>query len=336
MQAWRACAEAIPDETLRRVALDAQHAKRGNLEGAVAFAVLSQRKHRLGSARAMAAYEAAFDYLDCLCEMPNADPIANGRQLSQALIVAVQPGAKHADYYAHHTLNDDGGYLRALVDSCQREIGLLPALPVISDALIQISSRIADYQSFNHGDADGSHDAFKHWADAESARYHRENDAPALHWWEIGAAGGSSLGAFALIAAATDPRTENQEAAAISNAYFPWIGAANSLLDSLVDRREDDQPGQHRLLDYYRTPDQVRDRMELIVKHAILRAHELRPRPRHALIAAAMTSFYLSSPEANAPDLTQIRNRLLNSVGVFRSPTMLVMRARRIADYLSP
>jgi tetraprenyl-beta-curcumene synthase len=335
MQIWRARAEAIPDETLRRVALDAQHVKRGNLEGAVAFAVLAQREHRLGSARAMAAYEAAFDYLDCLCEMPNANPIANGRQLTQALIVAVQPGLEHADYYAHHTLNEDGGYLRALVNVCQREIGLLPAFPVVRDGLVQVSSRITEYQSFNHGDAEGSHDEFTHWAVAEAARYHREHDGPTLHWWEIGAAGGSSLAAFALIAAATDPYIRSRQAAAIADTYFPWIGAANSLLDSLIDQREDDRPGQHRLLDYYVTPEQVRDRLGMIVKHAMLRAHELKPRPGHALIAAAMTSFYLSSPEANAPDLTQIRNSLLNSMGVYESPTMLVMRARRIVGRLS-
>ena len=69
-QRWVKRAEAIPDQTLRRIALDALRLKRGNLEGAVAFAALARGQHRLPSARAMAAYEAAFDYLDCLCECP--------------------------------------------------------------------------------------------------------------------------------------------------------------------------------------------------------------------------------------------------------------------------
>ena len=103
-QRWVKRAEAIPDQTLRHTALDALRLKRGNLEGAVAFAALASGRHRLPSARAMAAYEAAFDYLDYLCEMPSDDPLANGRQLNQALIVAVQPGREHEDYFAHHRL----------------------------------------------------------------------------------------------------------------------------------------------------------------------------------------------------------------------------------------
>ena len=46
--------------------------------------------------------------------MPSDDPLANGRQLNQALIVAVQPGREHENYFARHRLQGDGGYLHAL------------------------------------------------------------------------------------------------------------------------------------------------------------------------------------------------------------------------------
>lgn len=332
MRGWRSRAEAIPDETLRRVALQAQHTKHGNLEGAVAFATLAGCERRLQTARAMAAYEAAFDYVDCLCEMPNADPLANGHQLSQALIVAVQPGRRHDDYYAHHQASEDGGYLRALVDACQSAVGSLPAYSAVGDTLVRVSSRIAAYQSFNHGDACGSHDAFARWALLETARHRRRCDGPELRWWEIGAAGGSSLGAFALIAAAADPHTKHTQAEAIDDAYFPWIGAVNSLLDSFVDQHEDSAPGQHRLLDYYISSEQAVERLEFITKQAMLRAQELKPRYGHALILAAMTSFYLSCPNAHAPGLRRVRERLRKSIGVLEAPTMFVMRARRAAS----
>ena len=335
MRNWRSRAEAIPDATLRRVALGAQRSKRGNLEGAVAFATLAGCEHRLHSARAMAAYEAAFDYLDCLCEMPNADPLVNGRQLSQALIVAVQPGRKHDDYYAHHSRSEDGGYLRALVDACQTTLGSMPAYSAVGDALVRVSNRIAAYQSFNHGDARGSHDAFAQWALSETVSHQLRRGGPELRWWEIGAAGGSSLAAFALIAAAADPRTGRAHAEAIDDAYFPWIGAVNSLLDSLVDQHEDDAPGQHRLLDYYASSEQVTERLEFITKQAMLHAQELRPRHGHALIVAAMTSFYLSCPEARTLDLRRVRERLRKSVGVLDAPTMLIMRARRSASAIA-
>ncbi|MGA9876312.1 MAG: DUF2600 family protein [Solirubrobacteraceae bacterium] len=335
MREWRSRAEAIPDQTLRRVALEAQHVKRGNLEGAVAFATLAGCEHRLCSARAMAAYEAAFDYLDCLCEMPNADPLLNGRQLSQALIVAVQPGRGHDDYYAHHSTSRDGGYLRALVDACQTTLGSLPAYSAVGEALVRVSSRIAAYQSFNHGDAHGSHDAFARWALSETELHRHRRGGPQLQWWEVGAAGGSSLAAFALIAAAADPRTVRAHAEAVDDAYFPWIGAVNSLLDSLVDQHEDDAPGQHRLLDYYASSEQATERLEFITKQAMLRAQRLKPRHGHALILAAMTSFYLSSPEARVRDLRRVRERLRRSVGVLDGPTMFVMRVRRAAGAIT-
>jgi tetraprenyl-beta-curcumene synthase len=333
-QRWVKRAAAIPDQTLRHIALDALHLKRGNLEGAVAFAALASSRHRLPSARAMAAYEAAFDYLDYLCEMPSDDPLANGRQLSQALIVAVQPGREHEDYFAHHPLEGDGGYLHALIEDCQSALGSLPARPAVEQELVRISSRLVNYQSLNHGDAHGSHSAFLAWASSEAAHRRNHDHGPELCWWEVGAAGGSSLAAFALFAAASDPRTGPAHAAAIDSAYFPWIGAVNSLLDSVVDRQEDNATGQHRLLDYYASPEQVAERLELITTHAMARARELQPRYGHALIVAAMTSFYLSNPATQAPDLYALRSSLRKSVGGLDAPTMLVMRARGAASGL--
>ena len=178
----------------------------------------------------------------------------------------------------------------------------------------------------------GSHHAFLAWASSEAAHHRHHDHGPELSWWEIGAAGGSSLAAFALFAAATDPRTGPAHAAAIDDAYFPWIGAVNSLLDSVVDRQEDDATGQHRLLDYYASPEQVAERLELITKQAMARARELQPRHGHALIVAAITSFYLSNPATQAPDLHALRCRLRKSVGGLNAPTMLVMRARDAAN----
>jgi tetraprenyl-beta-curcumene synthase len=334
-QRWVKCAEAIPDQTLRHVALDALRLKRGNLEGAVAFAALARGRYRLSSARAMAAYEAAFDYLDYLCEMPNDDPPTNCRQLSQALIVAVQPGREHEDYFAHHSFKGDGGYLHALIDTCQTALSSLPARPAVEEELVRISSRLANYQSLNHGDANGSHNAFLAWASSEAAHHRHHDHGPELSWWEVGAAGGSSLAAFALFAAATDPRTGPAHAAAIDDAYFPWIGAVNSLLDGVVDRQEDDATGQHRLLDYYASPEHATERLELITTQAMARARELQPRHGHTLIVAAMTSFYLSNPATGAPDLHVLRSRLRKSIGVLDAPTMLVMRARGAANTLA-
>jgi hypothetical protein len=115
----------IPDPVLRRLALEALDRKRCNLEGAAAFAALVPRVSRPLVVRAVVACQAICDYLDLLSEQPSQDPIANGYRLHEALIVAITPGWSHSDYYLHHDRRDDGGYLRALVESVR---GALAAL----------------------------------------------------------------------------------------------------------------------------------------------------------------------------------------------------------------
>lgn len=334
LRSWRRHAESISDASLRHVALTAQHTKRRNLEGAVAFATLSRPEYRLRSARAMLAYEAAFDYLDCLCEMPNSDPVANGRQLMQALAVAVQPSCDHDDYYARceHPTRDNG-YLRMLIGACQRALAPLPSYRVVSAGLLRVSQRIETYQSLNHGDANGSHYAFARWAAHEAVHHQASGNGPCLYWWEIGASSGSSLAAFALIAAASDPTTEPGRVGAIDRAYFPWIGAVNSLFDSLVDQAEDAAPGQHRLLDYYDSVEQLAARLELITNEARRCARAIDSAHGHTLILAAMVSFYLTQAEAGLPEARRIRDRLrrTSTNQGFELLTTLVMRTRNLA-----
>lgn len=282
----------------------------------------------------MAAYEVAFDYLDCLCELPNNDPVANGRRLMQALTVAVQPSCAHDDYYAccEHTTADNG-YLEILVGDCQRALASLPTYPVVSAGLLRVSKRIEDYQSLNHGDADGTHHAFARWATDEAQRHRAANNGPELFWWEIGAACGSSLAAFALIAAASDPQTKASHVDTLDRTYFPWIGAVNSLLDSLVDQAEDVGPGQHRLLDYYASAEQRATRLELITEEARRRAYTVDTSQGHALILAAMISFYLSHREAAQPGVRWLRDHLRQqSAGhAFGRLSTLVMQMRNRA-----
>jgi tetraprenyl-beta-curcumene synthase len=334
LRGWGRRAERIPDEPLKHHALTALDAKRGNVEGAAAFGILGQPSQRRAAVRAMAAYQAIFDYLDCLAEQPHADPIANGRQLNQALLLAVQPGAGHTDYYSLHSDRDDGGYLAMLVDRCRDTLARLPSYPPVHGAVVRAATRIATYQSLNHGNAEGSHEAFARWT-AEEAERHWQAYGEFLNWWEIGAACGSSLGVFALIAAATRPSISPQEVVAIERAYFPWIGAANSLLDSLIDQDEDAEPGQHLLLDYYASPAEAVERFDYISHEAARHAGELPPRYGHTLILAAMIGFYLSHPQADAPELQPIRDSVVDSVKEFALPTLIVMRSRRAAARLN-
>jgi tetraprenyl-beta-curcumene synthase len=329
LREWRTQAETIPDPILRDIALGAQRKKLGNIEGAVAFAVLAPPSNRTTAMRAMASYEATFDYIDCLCEMPAANPIANGHQLSQALIIAVTPDADHKDYYAFHSLNDDNGYLHHLVDRCRDAFCSLPANSTVSEVAQRASSRIAAYQSLNHGDAVGSHKLFVRWAKREAETYKGTYPGEDIRWWEIAASAGSSLVVFALMAAAANPDTLSTDAQVIERVYYPWVGAVNSLLDSMVDLLEDSGPGQHRLLDYYNSSHEIATRIASLVTQCSRKTRTLYAHHMHSLIFAAMVSFYLTAPEAGRPEIASLRESISKATVDFDQATMIVMEARR-------
>ncbi len=320
----RALAVRIPDPTLRRLALEALDRKRGNLEGAAAFAALVSSESRPFVIKALVACQAICDYLDLLSEQPSADPVANGYRLHEALIVATACGEPHRDYYTHHTHGEDGGYLVALVDSARTALSALPSMTSVSESMGRAAERIAVYQSFNHGDARGSYEPFERWAKGATP------SSTGLHPWETAAGAGSTLAVLALIASAADPFLQESGAREIEDAYFPWIGSLHSLLDSLVDHEEDIAVDGRALVEYYSSPSDAAIRMRRITREALHRAVALPEGRRHALIVAAMTSFYICELNSSAsPHAQLVAPSVLDAIGGLAGPTMAILGARR-------
>jgi len=319
----------IPDPLLQRVVLDALR-KWGNIEGATAFATLVPARHRAVAARAMASFQAAYNYLDTLTELPSAEPAVNGRQLHRALLVALDPDASHLDYYAHHHLRDDGRYLVETIDECRAALAQLPSYAAVAPAAQRAAQRIIAFQSCNTGEVQGDHRALEGWARTVTP------PGSGLRWWEAAAAGGSSLGVYALIAAAARPAVDTVEIAALERAYFPWIGALHSLLDNLVDVAEDYATGQRSLVGCYASTLDAAMRMRLLAERARGAAEELPDGRGHVLILAAMASFYLSTPEAAAPAARPVALAVLDALGEPARLAMRVFRTRLRARKLLP
>ena len=127
VRGWRAMASAIPVAAIRQDALSSLDRKRGHTDGAALFCILPRARDP-GLLRLLVAYEIMWDFLDSVNEHGAAEGQANGRQLHLALIDALNPDAPLSDYYRHHPWRDDGGYLNALVRSCQDR---LPATALI-------------------------------------------------------------------------------------------------------------------------------------------------------------------------------------------------------------
>jgi tetraprenyl-beta-curcumene synthase len=319
-------AQQIPDQALRRSALEAQYIKRGNVEGSAAFAAFAPRKHRRAVVRAQVSFQSIYDYVDTLAELPNTNPSQNARQLHRALLAALETRpAQTIDYYALHSHHDDGGYLTEIIDTCRTALATLPSLPAVRASAKRVTERIVIYQSLNLTETQGGQKRLAEWARTALPQGY------GLHWWETAASAGSSLCLFALIAGAARPHLEASEATAIENAYWPWIGALHSLLDSLVDRDADTAADQRSLLDNYATPREAVCRLRALTREGMRVAKALPHARHHLLILGSMAAHYLTSPEAQALSATEATHNVLQELGPIVSPAMLVLQTRHLA-----
>lgn len=334
LRSVRATADAIPDPLLRTHALRAL-AKQGNMEGAAAFATFAPRAYRDAVVRATVSFQTAYNHLDAVSEHPAADPYENSRSLHTALLVALDPTAIQRDYYLHNGRRDDGGYLATLVETCRQALGELPSYArVVAPAALRSAERVVAFQvlqaSAQNDERAGRRTAFVLAPSIDDRPSTRPADL-GLRWWETQASAGSSLGVHVMIATAAERHVSSDEVAALESAYFPWIGALHSMLDHLVDIDEDRATGQRNLIGYYDSPERAAERMGFLAERALSSADALAHRTQHKLILAAMAGFYLSRPQANAPDALPATRAVLDALGPLVWPPIAVFKVRRSA-----
>jgi tetraprenyl-beta-curcumene synthase len=317
---WRVRAGQVPDPVLRDLALRALR-KRGNMLGAALFAVLAPRRRRSEVVRALVAFQSAYNYLDTLAEQPSADPVGNGRRLHNALLLALKPGAGQRDYYAGYPRRDDGGLLNAMVEACNASVCALPSYELVADPIQRAAGRIVDFQSLNLGVQQGDDDGLERWARISTPPRSR------LRWWETAAAGGSSLVVHALVALAARPGLDPSHVAAVEDAYFPWISALHSLLDSMIDLAEDERDGQRSLIGYYTTPQDAAARLRSLGVRAAEVTETLPDARRHRAILIAMTGHYLSAAGASLSDARLLAEGVADATGAPARPARALSRA---------
>jgi tetraprenyl-beta-curcumene synthase len=304
--------------------------KRGNIEGAAAFAAFVPRRWRGEVTLALSAFQSAYNLLDMLGEQASPDPVLDGRQLHEALLYALTPPASPIDreappqdWYEHHPQHNDGGYLNALLRECRTAFAKLPSHALAAPSARAAAARIVTFQSLNLSESQGDHAALEQWALLATP------PETGLQWWETAAAAGSSLGVHVLIAAAAKERLEEGQVALLERAYFPWIGGVHSLLDNLIDKHEDEAAGHRSLVEYY-GPERAAQRMRWLAEEATRKAQELPDSLEHTVILAAMIGNYLSTPEAHSVELEGVTEAVLSTTGPLARPTLLVFKLRRL------
>jgi len=320
---WLMRAEAIPDPALREIALRALATEGLNAEGAALFATLAPVLRRPAAVRLLVAFQVMYDYLDALTEQPVPEPLSRSRQVHRALLYALGGPACAGGYFAHHPLHGDGGYLAELAAYCRAAFMRLPGAGTAGPHALRAARRSAEGQSQSHTAAFTS--------DRELIRWAMDATPPGLdlRWWETAAATESSLVIHALLASAAQPRLTAECAAGVAAAYWPWVSGLNALLDDLVDVAEDTAEGTHSYIARYLSPAQRAHRLAAIAGRASSAIDGLPLRRRHAVIFAAMTSYYLAAPQAGSAEIEPAARRIASAIGTDLRPLVAVLRLRQ-------
>lgn len=322
MARWQQAAHAIVDPFLRAQALASQTHKRFHALGGSVYALLAPGRERQ-LVTLIVALQTISDYLDNLCDRGPCDDLEAYRQLHQAMLDAVEPGTPPAPYYELYPHQEDGGYLASLVAACQQAVAELPAFEAVRRPVRRFIGLYNDLQVYKHGPVEGRVRRLQRWFDAHRSR------VPGLYWWEFAAASGSTLGVFALLAAAARPDLAPEAAARLDAAYFPWIGALHILLDYLIDMEEDDAAGDLNLVAPYPDGTERRRRLIEFVRRGLAEASSLPDAPFHRWVVHGLPALYLSDPKVKQQCLGGLARDILRAAGRTSRLLYALCRAQR-------
>jgi tetraprenyl-beta-curcumene synthase len=320
---WQERAKAIPHPGLRCVAWNTLTSEGLNAEGAALFAMLAPFPRRRAATRLLVRFQVMYDYLDALTERPTPEPLRSSRQLHLALVAALGGPVPAEGYFAHHPLSGDGGYLDELVAGCRVLFTRLPSAKEAAPHAMRAAVRSAEGQSQSHAAAFAEEGDLIRWAQRETP------GTGDLLWWETAAAAESSLVIHALLASAAGANLSKADAAGIAAAYWPWVGGLNALLDDLIDTAEDAAEGTHSYIACYGSRAMLARRLTSLAAEASRAIDQLPLRRRHAVIFAAMTSYYLAAPHATHGEVEPVAREVRDAVATDLRPFLLMLRVRR-------
>lgn len=304
LREWRRTAEGIPDPELRKQALASIDTKQFHCEGGgiYASANLSMRHVLIPL---IVAYQTISDYLDNLCDRSTSQDAGDFRLLHRSMLDAVTPGAVPVNYYAEREEQDDGGYLHALVRTCQDMIARLPGYAAAQEDIYELAVLYTDLQVYKHIRPELREEALIGWWKEKGGR------APHLQWNEFAAASGSTLGVFMLFLASCDPGLKKETSSDIQRAYFPHVCGLHIMLDYLIDQDEDRAGGDLNFCNYYDNTDTMLNRIASIVEWAREDVRSIPESSLHRMVIEGLLALYLSDPKVSEQREVRLISRRL-------------------------
>ena len=308
LRGWRNRAMAIPEPELRSQALASIEKKRFHCQGGSIYALYT-RDAAQSLVRFIVAFQTISDYLDNLCDRVEGCNEAGFRTLHGAMLAAVDNRLPVDDWYRNYPLQGDDGYLRQLVKTSRETIVAYPGYVDIRDDLSHLVSLYCDLQVYKHLNRSLREEKLKHWQQRHRCL------APGSDWWEFAAATGSTLGVFALTAAAAEGKVSRMETERLLACYFPWICGIHILLDYFIDLDEDQLHGDLNFVAYYPSLQHAEAGLTRFLREAF-QAADCLPRPAfHRTVVSGLLALYLSDPKAAQSGRRKITQQLLRSGG---------------------
>lgn len=307
LKGWQEMINTAGDPELRRQGLASIEKKKFHCLGGSVY-TLMEGAHQ-DTLSFIVALQTISDYLDNLCDRVGCLDMSAFRQLHLAFTDALQPDGAVADYYSLYPHQDDAGYLNSLVGECRKTLKQLPSYHLVKKEAMNLASLYCDLQTYKHTHIPLREGYLEGWFAEHMPKY------PELAWWEFAAATGSTLGIFALIAAAGQPNLDSETAEKIREGYFPWICGLHILLDYFIDQEEDILEGDLNFVSYYDDQEHCRRQLILFLEHALEQAARMPDPLFHTTVVQGLPAFYLSDPKVGAQGLDDDAVSILEAGG---------------------
>ncbi|MFA9559102.1 tetraprenyl-beta-curcumene synthase family protein [Evansella sp. AB-rgal1] len=311
---WKKRAEAIPNPELRQQALASIETKTFHCEGGAIYSLLAGDR-REDVIKFIVAYQTISDYLDNLCDRSTSLDPTDFRALHESMPAALNPNSELENYYRYRNEQDDGGYLAALVTTCQECIKSFPSYSVVQAANVELAELYSDLQVHKHVKVEERVPRLEAWFEEH------KHKVPQMTWYEFSASCGSTLGIFCLTAySASLPNFSVELAEKIKMGYFPWVQGIHILMDYFIDQEEDRLGGDLNFCFYYKNEEEMIERMKYFYFQADKRMKDMPHAKFHRLISNGLLAIYLADDKVKKdPKLRKKGREFIRSGG---APTL--------------
>ncbi|HUB36398.1 MAG TPA: DUF2600 family protein [Solirubrobacteraceae bacterium] len=335
LRRWREHARAIPDEPLRELALEKLRAEHFNAQVAATLATRTPWRRRRGTVRAIVALEVMYDYLDGLTERRGERQLESGRRLFGAFADALAPRqAPYGDHYGEGEGGGgggsrgqgarDGGYLRALCATVRGELWRLPSAAAIVGAARETAASCGEAQLRMHATPREGEGQLRDWALGRAP-------ATGLGWREfLAGAAASVLSLHALLVAGSQQGRTAEQAGRIADTYL-CICALSTMLDSLVDREQDEAAGELSFLRLFAGEEDLGTSLTSTARRGVELARQTPEEAHHVMILTGVVAYYTSAPAARREPARAVAARVQRELWPAMAPALATMRAWRLA-----